>query len=442
MVLLRDDCERQREGDLLIAAEFADADAVNFMVTEARGLVCVALSTERCARARPRADRQPRQPLLARRLGDGLDRGQGGRHHRHLGRRPRPHDRRRGRPGERPRGPGPARPRLPAARPSRRHPRARRADRGGGRPDRGRRPARRRRPLPGDARGRPHGDATRTSRSSPPATASRSSTSPTWSSAAAPPQPDAAAKLVAETGRLMRDVMGHFATGVSVVTARDADGAPVGTTANAISSVSLDPPLLLACLAKHSETLAAIRDDRPLRGQHPRRRAAPPLRPLRQEGRRGPRPRGRLRRPRARRADPAGGAGDDRLRGRGDPPGGRPRDRRSATPSHLEHREPGSQAAALLPRLLLAADRSRRTNLPPDDRSAVDRSRVVLGIDDAAGAVAPGGGGAIERAAERGMRPTCSTSARMRSASPTAPRPRTSTTTPRRRSPRSSPPGR
>jgi 3,4-dihydroxy-2-butanone 4-phosphate synthase len=62
-----------------------------------------------------------------------------------------------------------------------------------------------------------------------------------------------------DTGRLMREVMGHFATGVSVVTARGVDGAPVGTTANAISSVSLDPPLLLACLARGSETLAAIR---------------------------------------------------------------------------------------------------------------------------------------------------------------------------------------
>ncbi|MBN9622742.1 MAG: flavin reductase [Actinobacteria bacterium] len=73
--------------------------------------------------------------------------------------------------------------------------------------------------------------------------------------------PGAAARLaeIAETGRLMRDVMGHFATGVSIVTARDPGGAPVGTTANAISSVSLDPPLLLACLARGSETLAALR---------------------------------------------------------------------------------------------------------------------------------------------------------------------------------------
>ena len=137
MVLLRDDCERAGEGDLLIAAEFADAAAINFMVTEARGLVCLALSHRALRRARPRADRQPRQPVLAGRLGDGLDRGPRGRHHRHLGRRPRPHDRRRGRSGERPRRPRPARPRLPAARPPRRHARAGGADRGGGRAGRG-----------------------------------------------------------------------------------------------------------------------------------------------------------------------------------------------------------------------------------------------------------------------------------------------------------------
>jgi len=64
---------------------------------------------------------------------------------------------------------------------------------------------------------------------------------------------------ILDTGRQMRDVIGHFATGVTVVTARGSDGVPVGTTANAISSVSLRPPLLLACLAESSETLAAIR---------------------------------------------------------------------------------------------------------------------------------------------------------------------------------------
>jgi len=66
------------------------------------------------------------------------------------------------------------------------------------------------------------------------------------------------ARRLADDGRLMRDVMGHFATGVSVVTARRVDMTPVGTTANALSSVSLRPPLLLVCLADDSETLAAV----------------------------------------------------------------------------------------------------------------------------------------------------------------------------------------
>jgi 3-hydroxy-9,10-secoandrosta-1,3,5(10)-triene-9,17-dione monooxygenase reductase component len=57
----------------------------------------------------------------------------------------------------------------------------------------------------------------------------------------------------------LRAAMGNFATGVAVVTAADAGGRPFGTTANAISSLSLRPPLVLACLRRESETLAAIR---------------------------------------------------------------------------------------------------------------------------------------------------------------------------------------
>ena len=58
----------------------------------------------------------------------------------------------------------------------------------------------------------------------------------------------------------LRTAMSHFATGVAVLTAVDAQGAPFGTTANAVSSVSLDPPLVLACLREESETLAALLD--------------------------------------------------------------------------------------------------------------------------------------------------------------------------------------
>lgn len=50
--------------------------------------------------------------------------------------------------------------------------------------------------------------------------------------------------------------MGHWATGVSVVTSVG----PRGLTANALTSLSLDPPLLLACFAYESNTFEAVRD--------------------------------------------------------------------------------------------------------------------------------------------------------------------------------------
>lgn len=50
--------------------------------------------------------------------------------------------------------------------------------------------------------------------------------------------------------RTLRDALGSFATGVTVVTCVDADGNPFGLTVNSFTSVSLDPPLLLVCLAK------------------------------------------------------------------------------------------------------------------------------------------------------------------------------------------------
>lgn len=49
--------------------------------------------------------------------------------------------------------------------------------------------------------------------------------------------------------RALRNALGAFATGVTIVTARGDDGEPVGFTANSFTSVSLEPPLLLVCLA-------------------------------------------------------------------------------------------------------------------------------------------------------------------------------------------------
>jgi len=61
------------------------------------------------------------------------------------------------------------------------------------------------------------------------------------------------------TAAELRLAMGHFATGVTVITSVGADGRPVGTTANAVSSLSLDPPLLLVCFDRSSQTLEAVR---------------------------------------------------------------------------------------------------------------------------------------------------------------------------------------
>jgi len=55
-----------------------------------------------------------------------------------------------------------------------------------------------------------------------------------------------------------RHAIGHLATGVTVVTSVGPDGEPVGTTANAVSSLSLDPPLVLVCFDRASVTLAAV----------------------------------------------------------------------------------------------------------------------------------------------------------------------------------------
>lgn len=55
----------------------------------------------------------------------------------------------------------------------------------------------------------------------------------------------------------LRAAMGHFATGVTIVTALNGDR-PLGSTANAVSSVSLHPPLILVSLRNESETLRAL----------------------------------------------------------------------------------------------------------------------------------------------------------------------------------------
>ena len=59
--------------------------------------------------------------------------------------------------------------------------------------------------------------------------------------------------------RVMRDVLGHFASGVTVVTADGGDG-PVGFTCQSFSSLSLDPPLVALAPARTSSTWPRLRD--------------------------------------------------------------------------------------------------------------------------------------------------------------------------------------
>jgi flavin reductase (DIM6/NTAB) family NADH-FMN oxidoreductase RutF len=51
----------------------------------------------------------------------------------------------------------------------------------------------------------------------------------------------------------LRRVMGHFATGVTIITTRDKDGTPQGLTANAFMSLSLNPPLILISVDKGAQ---------------------------------------------------------------------------------------------------------------------------------------------------------------------------------------------
>jgi flavin reductase (DIM6/NTAB) family NADH-FMN oxidoreductase RutF len=62
--------------------------------------------------------------------------------------------------------------------------------------------------------------------------------------------------------RSLRRVLGHYATGVTVVTTVDATGGPVGLTVNSFTSVSLRPPMVLWCLNRASGSRAAFERSR------------------------------------------------------------------------------------------------------------------------------------------------------------------------------------
>ena len=63
-------------------------------------------------------------------------------------------------------------------------------------------------------------------------------------------------------GKELRRLMGHFATGVTIITTKGADGTPYGLTANAFTSLSLDPPLCLVCVDRRAESFAHFYDSK------------------------------------------------------------------------------------------------------------------------------------------------------------------------------------
>ncbi len=70
---------------------------------------------------------------------------------------------------------------------------------------------------------------------------------------------DAAEFRAGSDPRTLRDAMGCFATGITIVTAIDPDGQPIGLTANSFTSLSLDPPLLLLCIANNAGSAPVLR---------------------------------------------------------------------------------------------------------------------------------------------------------------------------------------
>ena len=61
-----------------------------------------------------------------------------------------------------------------------------------------------------------------------------------------------------KTRRALRATLGRYTTGVAIVTARGADGEPVGMTINSFSSVSLAPPLVAWCIDRGTASHAAF----------------------------------------------------------------------------------------------------------------------------------------------------------------------------------------
>lgn len=64
--------------------------------------------------------------------------------------------------------------------------------------------------------------------------------------------------VAAPTAQALRQALGRYATGVAILTCRDAAGAPLGLTVNSFAALSLDPPLVLWSLRRASALLPAF----------------------------------------------------------------------------------------------------------------------------------------------------------------------------------------
>ena len=112
-IVLVDDEDRENEGDLALPAEKITPEAINFMAKHGRGLICLALTEDRC----DELNLPPMSPVNTSALRHGLHRihrRASRHHHRHQRRRSRHHDSHGHRSGHAPRRSWPPRPRLPA----------------------------------------------------------------------------------------------------------------------------------------------------------------------------------------------------------------------------------------------------------------------------------------------------------------------------------------
>jgi flavin reductase (DIM6/NTAB) family NADH-FMN oxidoreductase RutF len=79
-----------------------------------------------------------------------------------------------------------------------------------------------------------------------------------------PIDPDPANELASDHSpidpRDFRNALGTYATGVTIITAADADGKPYGLTCNSFASVSLNPPLVLWSLVRYSSSLSVFQN--------------------------------------------------------------------------------------------------------------------------------------------------------------------------------------